>query len=89
MNKKYSQHFRVQWLNDSKFLKWLIGVERDDTKCYCTYCKCTMQWTHNNDALALWAEIASYRDATGENLVLVLTVLTLPHSNADVEHVFS
>lgn len=51
-------------------------------------------WKNNTDTIALWTEIASYRDATGENpfsdlAALALTVLTLPHSNADVERIFS
>lgn len=40
--KKYSQHFRVQWLTDSRFKDWLLKVDGDDTKCFCKYCKCTI-----------------------------------------------
>ena len=51
-------------------------------------------WKKNSDTSELWAEISSYSDATGENPFsdladLALTVLTLPHSNADVERIFS
>lgn len=51
-------------------------------------------WTKPHDTLQLWAEVAEYKDATGENPYkdisdLALTVLSLPHSNADVERVFS
>lgn len=37
--KLYPQHFRDQWLNDSRFEKWLSKVEEDDTRCYCNLCK--------------------------------------------------
>lgn len=51
-------------------------------------------WKKNTDTSELWVEISSYTDATGENPFsdladLALTVLTLPHSNADVERIFS
>lgn len=54
----------------------------------------TVLWKQNSNTLDLWAEISSYRDATGENPFsdiseLAMAVLTLPHSNADVERVFS
>ncbi|KAG7169876.1 putative hAT family C-terminal dimerization region-containing protein 11 [Homarus americanus] len=51
-----------------------------------------IKWIEASDTLFLWAEM-SYRDATGENLTrisqLALTLLSLPHSNADVERIFS
>lgn len=51
-------------------------------------------WKKNHDTLQFWAEVADYRDATGDNpysdiCELALTVLSLPHSNADVERLFS
>ena len=51
-------------------------------------------WTNPHDILQFWAEVADYRDATGDNPYsdiseLALTVLSLPHSNADVERLFS
>lgn len=51
-------------------------------------------WRKPHDTLQFWAEVADYRDATGENpysdiFELALTVLSLPHSNADVERLFS
>lgn len=53
-----------------------------------------IKWTETTSTLHLWAEIASYRDATGDNPFedlsrLALTLLCLPHSNADVERIFS
>ncbi|KAK4324650.1 hypothetical protein Pmani_004732 [Petrolisthes manimaculis] len=53
-----------------------------------------MSWNQTSNTLDLWAEIASYRDASGENTFcdlsdLALTILSLPHSNANVERVFS
>lgn len=55
-----------------------------------------ISWNHKAKAstLDLWAEIASCRDSSGENPFrdladLALTLLSLPHSNADVERVFS
>ena len=35
MSKKYSQHFRAEWLKDPNYEKWLRRVEGDDTKCVC------------------------------------------------------
>ncbi|KAK4313269.1 hypothetical protein Pmani_015385 [Petrolisthes manimaculis] len=54
----------------------------------------TIQWIQTSDTIGLWAEIVSYRDETGENPFkelsdLAITILSLPHSNADVERVFS
>lgn len=54
----------------------------------------SVTWTETSDTSRLWAEISNYRDATGDNPFqdlseLALTVLSLPHSNADVERVFS
>ena len=51
-------------------------------------------WKKNTDTLELWTEIFSYTDAAGENPFtdladMALRVLTLPHSNADVERIFS
>ena len=51
-------------------------------------------WTETSNTLKLWSEVANYRDASGENPYLdlaeiAISALSLPHSNADVEHTFS
>lgn len=40
MSKKYTQRFRQEWLNDSKYSKWLSKAQGDDTKAYCKLCTC-------------------------------------------------
>ena len=52
------------------------------------------KWTVTSNTRDRWAEIGGYRDATGENpfydvCQLALKILSLPHSNADVERLFS
>ncbi|GCB66408.1 hypothetical protein scyTo_0010096 [Scyliorhinus torazame] len=52
------------------------------------------KWSETGNTLHFWAEIANYRDSSGENPYkelseVALTALALPHSNADVEHCFS
>lgn len=53
-----------------------------------------IKWTELTDTVTFWSEVASYRDASGENpfdeiVKIALSILALPHSNADVERVFS
>ncbi|RXM28392.1 hypothetical protein EOD39_9831 [Acipenser ruthenus] len=53
-----------------------------------------IQWEHVDNTEKFWCEVESYRDATGDKPFkelcnLALTILTLPHSNAQVERVFS
>jgi len=49
---------------------------------------------HCPDTIALWDEVCLYRDATGENTYKGLAefaqrILCMPHSNAEIERVFS
>ncbi|MGH0137865.1 UNVERIFIED_CONTAM: hypothetical protein FKN15_067983 [Acipenser sinensis] len=53
-----------------------------------------IQWEHVDNTEKFWCEVESYRNATGDKPFkelcnLALTILTLPHSNAQVERVFS
>ncbi|XP_058637405.1 uncharacterized protein LOC131543715 [Onychostoma macrolepis] len=53
-----------------------------------------VHWQNVDNTEKLWTEVHLYRDAAGDNPFkelcnLALTVLALPHSNADVERVFS
>lgn len=48
-------------------------------------------WASTADTIAFWSEVLAYRDAAGSNPFHELTVdvLSLPHSNTEVESVFS
>lgn len=53
-----------------------------------------VKWTEVTDTLKFWGEVVSYRDASGENpfseiVKIAVSILSFPHSNADVERVFS
>ena len=53
-----------------------------------------IKWSDTNDTLRFWSEVSSYRDSSGENPLgelanLAVSLLSLPHSNADVERTFS
>lgn len=52
------------------------------------------KWSNKTDTVKFWFEVAQYKNASHENpykelVELAFTILTLPHSNADVERVFS
>lgn len=52
------------------------------------------KWIHTNDTVKFWLEVNHYKDAGMNNpfqelVDFALLVLVLPHSNADVERVFS
>lgn len=52
------------------------------------------KWIHTNDTVKFWLEVCHYEDAGMNNpfqelVDFALLVLVLPHSNADVERVFS
>lgn len=53
-----------------------------------------IQWENKSDTTAFWIEVHKYRDAASlqpfrELRKLAMSLLLLPHSNADVERVFS
>lgn len=53
-----------------------------------------MAWANTTDTIAFWSEVLAYRDAAGSNpfhelAQLALQVLSLPHSNAEVERASS
>ncbi|CAL4248430.1 unnamed protein product, partial [Meganyctiphanes norvegica] len=53
-----------------------------------------VQWTEHEDTIAFWGEVAAFKDASGSNPFKELadfsiSLLILPHSNAEVERVFS
>nr|XP_039247932.1 uncharacterized protein LOC120325836 [Styela clava] len=53
-----------------------------------------VDWVHKDDTEAFWSEVGDYRDASGCNPFLELfqcaiSALILPHSNAEIERVFS
>lgn len=52
------------------------------------------EWAHTEDTVKFWAEVQQSRDAAGncpyKELFQVTTiVMSIPHSNADIERVFS
>ncbi|KAL1474934.1 hypothetical protein MTO96_020408 [Rhipicephalus appendiculatus] len=52
-----------------------------------------VDWANTTDTIAFWSEAIAYRDAAGSNpfhelAQLAVDVLSLPHSNAEVERVF-
>lgn len=54
----------------------------------------TVQWKEKLNTSSFWIEVASYKDAIGENpfedlVNLAFKFLSLPHSNAEVERLFS
>ena len=53
-----------------------------------------VNWKETQDTEKFWVEVSNYRDASGQNpfkqlVDLAFKVLCLPHSNADIERVFS
>lgn len=53
-----------------------------------------MQWQCTSSTIEFWCEVLDFKDAAGNNPFLELAgfatmLLTLPHSNADIERVFS
>ena len=53
-----------------------------------------VDWVHKDDTEAFWIEVGEYKDASGCNPFLELfqcaiSALILPHSNAEIERVFS
>lgn len=53
-----------------------------------------LKWNELNDTIKFWTEAHNYRDACRSNPFeelsnFVLQILMIPHSNADVERVFS
>lgn len=53
-----------------------------------------MQWQNISNTLTFWAEVNDYKDANQENPYkelsdFALSLLVLPHSNAEVERLFS
>lgn len=54
----------------------------------------TNKWENTNDTVKFWHEVSQYKDAGNDNpyqelCSLAFIMLVLPHSNADVERVFS
>ncbi|GBP34311.1 hypothetical protein EVAR_7362_1 [Eumeta japonica] len=55
---------------------------------------CFVQWKNTNDVIKFWNEVDEYRSAAGINdfgelVDLAISSLTLPHSNAGIERIFS
>ncbi|GBP42658.1 hypothetical protein EVAR_87209_1 [Eumeta japonica] len=55
---------------------------------------CFVQWKNTNDVIKFWNEVDEYRSAAGINdfgelVDLAISSLTLPHSNAGIEKIFS
>lgn len=55
---------------------------------------CFVQWKNTNDVIKFWLEVDEYRNAAGINVFgelvdLAISALTLPHSNAGIERIFS
>ncbi|CAH2086584.1 unnamed protein product [Euphydryas editha] len=53
-----------------------------------------VKWQNINSTLEFWAEVNQYKNAADENPFkelcdLALTVISLPHSNAEIERIFS
>lgn len=53
-----------------------------------------IKWKNTDDVIKFWAEVKKYKDASGTNTFeelsdLACSVLSLPHSNAAVERIFS
>lgn len=53
-----------------------------------------MKWQETSSTVKFWIEVYSYKDASGINpyldvCELAISVLSLPHSNAEVERLFS
>ncbi|XP_023239670.1 uncharacterized protein LOC111638243 [Centruroides sculpturatus] len=54
----------------------------------------TIHWKETSSTINLWMEVAQYQDVARENpfqdlVNFVLKILLLPHSNAQIEHLFS
>ncbi|XP_047543248.1 uncharacterized protein LOC125075583 [Vanessa atalanta] len=55
---------------------------------------CFVQWKNTNDVIKFWLEVDEHRNAAGINVFgelvdLAISALTLPHSNAGIERIFS
>ena len=53
-----------------------------------------VQWSEKNSTAKFWTEVGTYQDASGCNpfqelFDLAISILSLPHSNAEVERLFS
>jgi hypothetical protein len=53
-----------------------------------------MPWTNISDTAAFWSEVLGYTNSDGITVFsqlakFVLALMTLPHSNADIERLFS
>lgn len=53
-----------------------------------------LKWTETNDTISFWIEVSEYKDASGLNpfkelVDFAIGILILPHSNAEVERLFS
>jgi hypothetical protein len=53
-----------------------------------------VDWTNKTETEAFWGEVRQFKDAPGNNpfcklFECAMSALILPHSNADVERVFS
>lgn len=53
-----------------------------------------VKWQNINSTLEFWAEVNQYKDASDKNPFqelcdLALTIISLPHSNAEIERIFS
>lgn len=53
-----------------------------------------VDWKNKTDTEAFWSEVKDFKDASGENpfselFECAISAITLPHSNADIERVFS
>lgn len=74
----------------------VLNVSAEDiTKIELQWSNITLvKWFETKDTVKFWAEVSSYKDASNKNPYhelssVALTVLSLPHSNAEIERVFS
>ncbi|XP_045123965.1 uncharacterized protein LOC123511927 [Portunus trituberculatus] len=74
----------------------LLNVSAEDiTKIELQWSNITLvKWLETKDTVKFWAEVNRYKDASDNNPYhelssIALTVLSLPHSNAEIERVFS
>lgn len=42
MGPKYNQKFRSEWLSHEKLKSWVVQDEKDDSKGFCKYCRCSL-----------------------------------------------
>ena len=74
----------------------LLNVSAEDiTKIELQWSNITLvKWCETKDNVKFWAEVSGYKDASNQNPYhelssVALTILSLPHSNAEIERVFS